>query len=156
MNNIISALLDVFPPLCAEFYAKHAPFIRKIIRLNLSTENEILSIIWILHEERRLTLPELCKEIGVRKIDGVWCSINPICGHAVSLTQLEEQGFDVTDERGEHNEEPQFELPVGVITSTRELSDKLRVTMRRAQQIFADQVAELAAGNDLFGLEVAA
>jgi hypothetical protein len=62
----------------------------------------------------------------------------------------------VADDRGAYNEELQFELPAGVVTSTRELSDKLHVSMRRAQQIFADQVAELAAGNDLFGLEVAA
>jgi hypothetical protein len=153
-NGIIDSILDVFPQLCAEFYTKQTPFVHKIIRLNLSTENEILSIIWILHEERRLTLPELCKEIGVRKIDGVWCSVDPICGHSTSLTQLEEQGFDVTDERGEHKEEPQFELPVGVITSTRELSAKLRVSMRRAQQIYSAQVADLAAGRDLFGLGV--
>jgi hypothetical protein len=153
-NGIINSILDVFPPLCAEFYTKHTPFVHKIIRLNLATENEILSIIWILHEERRLTLPELAKEIGVRKIDGVWCSVDPICGHATSLTQLEEQGFDVTDERGEHNEEPQLELPVGLITTTRELSDKLNISLRRAQQIYKAKLADLRGGYDLFGMEV--
>jgi nitrite reductase/ring-hydroxylating ferredoxin subunit len=99
-------------------------------------------------------LPELAKEIGVRKIDGVWHAVDPICGHATSLTELESSGFDVADECEQYTEEPQFELPVGVITSTRELSDKLRVTMRRAQQLVAKQVADLRSGNDLFAMGV--
>jgi hypothetical protein len=103
-----------------------------------------------------LTLSELAKKYKVRKIGGVWHAFDPVCGHSESLAQLQEKGFDLIDQRTEYEVQPQAqaELPVGVVTSTRELSDKLHVSMRRAQQIFAAQVAELAAGRDLFGLEV--
>lgn len=148
-----SKILAALPPLGEAFYLKHTHFIHKLIRLNLTTENEVLSTIWILCEELRLTLPELAKEIGVRKIDGVWHAVDP-CGHAVSLSDLEKRGFDVVDERENYTEESQIDLPDGVITSTRELSTKLHITMRRAQQIYKAKLVDLAAGQDLFGLGV--
>jgi hypothetical protein len=113
-----------------------------------------LSIIWFLYAEHRLALSELANELGVRKIGGIWQAVDPICGHATSLTQLESHGFDVVDEREEYSEEDQAELPAGVITSTRELSDKLHITMRRAQQIYKSQIADFKAGQDLFGMGV--
>jgi hypothetical protein len=155
--STVFAILDIFPHDCANFYVKHAPFINNIVGLGLTCHQDALSLIWILNKEGKLSVGELAKEIGVRKVEGVWRAYDPLMSrNTLSLAELESQGFEVADEREQYAEEPQFELPVGVITSTRELSDKLRVTMRRAQQIFADQVADLAAGNDLFGLEVAA
>jgi hypothetical protein len=155
MNNIISAILDVFPPACADFYVKHSPLINNIVGLGLTCHQDALSLIWILNKEGRLSVGELAKEIGVRKVEGVWRAYDPLLSrNTLSLAELESQGFDVADEREQYTEAPQFELPVGVITSTRELSDKLRVSMRRAQQIYSAQVADLAAGRDLFGLGV--
>jgi hypothetical protein len=154
MNVTTSKILAVYPKICADFYTKHTPFIRQIIRLNITTEFDILSDIYLLYAEHRLTLGELAKLYKVRKIGGIWHAEDPICGHPTSLSKLVEQGFDVADEREEYCEEHQPELPVGVITSTRDLANKLHITMRRAQQIYAAKVADLAAGNDLFGLAV--
>jgi hypothetical protein len=155
MSTVTTLILATYPQQCIDFYHKIHGLRRKIITLNIATEHDILSDVYLLYAEHRLTLSELAKLYGLRKIGGIWYSADPICGNAESLTQLSEQGFDVVDDREEYEEELQPELPVGVITSTRELSDKLRVSMRRAQQIYAAQVADLAAGRDLFGLGVA-
>ncbi|ARU30684.1 hypothetical protein CAP31_02665 [Sulfuriferula sp. AH1] len=154
MKITTSAILAAYPPRGEAFYVMHAPFINKLIRLNLTTENDVLSTIWILCEELRLTLPELAKEIGVRKIDGVWCSVDPVHGHAISLADIEEQGFDLINEREEYTDEEQVELPPGVITNPRELANRLGVSVRRAQQIMQAKIADLKSGDDLFGLMV--
>jgi hypothetical protein len=146
--------MAALPPECTEFYSKNQWFIRVLVNIGVATQDDIISDVFLLHATNDLTFSGLAKMYQVRKINGVWQATDPICGHAQSLEELSEQGFDVVDERDEYLEESHFELPVGVMRSTRELSRKLHVTMRRAQQIFADQVAELAAGNDLFGLEV--
>ncbi|BBP00366.1 hypothetical protein [Sulfuriferula nivalis] len=153
MNTSTSKILAALPKICGDFYAKNTPFIHQIIRLNLSSSDDILSDIYVLYAEHRLTLPELSKIYNVRKINNVWHAVDPL-GHAQSLAVLESQGFDVVDEREEYVEEPRPELPVCVITSTREFSDKLHITMRRAQQIYKAQIQDLAAGNDLFGMGV--
>jgi hypothetical protein len=153
MNVTTSAILAAYPEPAARFFSHYTPLWRSFAYQNIATTNEILSLIWILNEEGRLSIGHVAKELGVRKLNGIWCQIDPI-GHATSLAELESQGFDVTDDRRPDTEEPQFELPVGVITSTRELSDKLHITMRRAQQIYAAKVADLAAGRDLFGMGV--
>jgi hypothetical protein len=153
MNAKTSKILAVYPPICADFYTKYTPFIRQIVRQNITTESDILSDIYLLYAENQLEFGELAKRLGVRKINGAWCQVDPI-GHAASLSELELQGFDAADEREESEEQAGTELPDNVITTTRELSNKLHVSMRRAQQIFAAQIKDLAAGNDLFGMGV--
>jgi hypothetical protein len=156
MNTATAQALAACPPRATNFFINHKPIIDKFINMGTTTEREVLSIIWILCAELRLTLPELAKELGVRKINGVWLAMDPVCGHSESLTQLEKQGFDLVDERDEYQEEPQVELPDGVVASTRELAEKLGITRRRAQQLVAMQVADLRSGNDLFGMGLAA
>lgn len=149
-----SKILTVFPQKRSDFYKKYAPFIHTVARLNITTNEDILSDIYLLYATGKLTQSELAKLYKIRKLNGIWQAEDPICGHATSLTELGEQGFDVADEREKYEDEPQFELPVGVITSTRELAAKLHVTMRRAQQLVAAQVVDLQSGYDLFGMEV--
>jgi hypothetical protein len=149
-----SKIMAALPPECTEFYTKNQWFIRVLVNIGVATQDDIVSDVFILHAANDLTFGALAKIYNVRKLNGVWVATDPICGHAESLNQLGEQGFDVIDERLEYSEESQPELPAGVVVSTRELSRKLHVTMRRAQQIYAAKVADLAAGNDLFGLGV--
>jgi hypothetical protein len=105
--------------------------------------------------ENKKIFGKVCKELGVKQLlNGKWITCDPSLSNSQSLTSLEEQGFDVVDEREEHAEQEQIELPAGVIVSTREFSAKLHITMRRAQQIFAAQVADLRSGQDLFGMGV--
>jgi hypothetical protein len=154
--STVSAILDIFPHDCADFYTKHARFVQTLVSIGVTTHQDALSDIYLLYAEHRLTLSELAKKYKVRKIGGVWHAFDPACGHSESLAQLQEKGFDLIDQRTEYEVQPQAqaELPVGVVTSPRELSDKLHVSMRRAQQIFAAQVANLRSGNDLFGMGV--
>jgi hypothetical protein len=151
MCKLTRKMIDSYPLECADFFSKYTPFISQVVRLSISTHEDVMQEIYLLFAENKLEFGELAKRLGVRKINGVWCQVDPI-GHAASLSELELQGFDLVDDRLEYEEQPQAELPANVVTSTRELAEKLHVTMRRAQQIFAAQVADLSSGNDLFGL----
>jgi hypothetical protein len=155
-SGIITAILDIFQSVCAEFYTKLAPFVNNIVSLGLTCHQDALSLIWVLNKEGRLSVGQLAKELGIRKVDGVWRAFDPLLSTStLSLTQLEQQGFDVADERGVCEEEDhQQELPQGVIACTATLAQKFHIGRRRAQQIVAEQIADFKTGNNLFGLGI--
>ncbi|WP_124949379.1 hypothetical protein [Sulfuriferula thiophila] len=96
--------------------------------------------------ENKKIFGKVCKEMGVKQLNGRWMTCDPSLSNSQSFQSFADAGFDVADERDKY-EEPanQFEALAGVIADPKNFASRTRKGIRNAQLQIKRQTESLVA-----------